>query len=205
MFRQTVFFKKKETCRFKPVKPVITKFHDRFNQPRLFLQSVIILNGFPFNFIHALHFFFCFAGVRLGGAAWSSNGGHRGFIPGPADPWHKAGSPVQCWYQHFGAGPESRWQHDQWEQKPLASTADPCAGAGRLPGVLWCRRKFLLIVFPASLFHLHCDKCAVCFTAGYILTLYTMIACGLGLWQLPHGFGAEIPFLRKASYSGNLV
>lgn len=78
-----------------------------------------------------------------GGAAQSSNGGDWWFIPGPADPWHKAGSPVQCWYQHVGAGPEPEWQHDQREQKPGARTTHPCSGAGRLPGVLWYRRKFL--------------------------------------------------------------
>lgn len=89
------------------------------------------------------------------GAALSGHGGVRGLVPGPADPWHKAGSPVQCWYQHFGAGPEPQWQHDRWEQKPWTRTANPCAGAGWLPGVLWYRCKLFISWSKASLFLCH--------------------------------------------------
>lgn len=77
----------------------------------------------------------------------SWNGGDRRFIQGPADPWHKTGSPVQCWDQHSGAGPESQWQHGQQENKPRQRNTDPCAGAGRLSGVLWYRSRFYCVWF----------------------------------------------------------
>lgn len=79
-----------------------------------------------------------------GRAAVSRNGGDRGLLPGPADPWHTAGRPVQCWYQHFGAGAEPQCQHGHWGQKPREGATNPCAGAGWLPRVLWYRGRLLL-------------------------------------------------------------
>lgn len=77
--------------------------------------------------------------ARAGSCCEAEHGGPRGFIPGPADPRRAAGSAVQPRRQHAGAGPQPR-RHPGW-QEPRPRAADPCAGPGRLPGVLQCRRK----------------------------------------------------------------
>ena len=125
---------------------------------------VILETTVPLRLTYLFSWCFCACVCRneVGWAAVSSDGGHRRFIPGPADPWHKAGGPVQCRYQHLGSGPKPQCQHGRWEQKPWASTTDPCAGPGRVSGLLWCGCKCLkvlhsLIVFPPQiLFDLHC-------------------------------------------------
>lgn len=57
---------------------------------------------------------------------------------------------------------------------------------------------------PQYVFHIF----TFCAWSGFKLFTQCCIACvwlGVGWWQLPHGFGAENPFLIKASYSGNFV
>lgn len=75
------------------------------------------------------------------------NGGDWGVLPGPTNPWYQAGSPVQCWNQHFGARPEPCWQHDQQEQKFWEYITNSCTWIGRLSGVLWHWCEFLPSLF----------------------------------------------------------
>lgn len=145
-----------------------------------FNHICLAMVNLPFSPCGRLYYVvFCVCRSEVGAAALSNNGGDGGFLPGPADPWHKAGGPVQCWYQHFGARPKSECQHGQWEQEPWARTTNPCAGAGWLPGVLWCGCKLLLSWCMAAcwkhhrviylLFTVNCDKSEVSHTDEYVL------------------------------------
>lgn len=124
------------------------------------------------------------------------NGGDWGVLPGPTNPWYQAGSPVQCWYQHFGARPEPCWQHDQQEQKFWEYITDSRAWIGRLSGVLWHWCEFL-----PSLFYLIPTRPPARISLQFFHTslhhvlsaLIAAIACAWAGDSCLISFGAKIP------------